>query len=241
MRVSDLEIPAERDFPPGRHERRARHLVHELSASRRRRRLVFTLVPAVVVLLTAATGFTAYTLLRTEPSHFETIGCFDRADLSANVSIVGADGRGAVAQCRELWLQGGVGDRAPASLAACVLKTGPIGVFPSVDDRTCERLGLADLSARGAAEGQRFVRMREAIYAEIGTPPSGSSSGSSHCIGEARARAIVRRVLDVHGYRDWTVRTVGEPFSRERPCADISFDGGSKEALLMAGGRGAEG
>jgi hypothetical protein len=237
MRVSDFEIPPERDFPPGREEARARHFVRELSAARRRRRLVLTLVPALIVLLIAATGFTAYTLLRTEPSHFESIGCYDRADLSANVAVVSPDGRSAVEQCRELWLEGDVGSPVPARLAACVLSTGPIGVFPSVDDRTCERMGLADLSPRGAAEGRRFVRMRNAVYAQIGTPPSGSSRGSSHCVGEKSARAIVRRVLDAHGYSDWKIATVGEAFSGDRPCADISFDGGSKTALLMAGAR----
>ena len=72
--MSDFQIPPEREFPTGRQERRARHLVRELSTTRRRRRLVLTLVPAVVVLLTAATGFTAYSLLRTEPANFESIG-----------------------------------------------------------------------------------------------------------------------------------------------------------------------
>lgn len=234
MRVNDLEIPGERDFPPGRQERRARHLVRELSAARRRRRLVLTFVPAVIVLLTAATGFTAYTLLREEPSHFESIGCFERADLSANVSVVSPDGRSAVEQCRALWQEDVVGSPVPAKLAACVLSTGPVGVFPSVDDQTCERLGLADLSASGAAEGRRFVRMRNAVYAQIGTPASGSSRGSSHCVGEQRAHVIVRRILDAHGYSDWQVRTVGGAFSRERPCADVSFDGGGKEALLTS-------
>jgi hypothetical protein len=83
--------------------------------------------------------------------------------------------------------------------------------------------------------------MRDAIHARIGTPPSGSSRGSSHCVGEDRARAIVRRQLDAHGYGDWRIETVGEPFSAERPCADISFEGGSKTALLLAGIRIEEG
>jgi hypothetical protein len=239
MRVSDLDIPAERDFPHGRQEQRARQLVRELSAARRRRRLALTLVPAVIVLLTAATGFTAYTFLREDPSHFESIGCFDRADLGANVSVVSPDGRSAVEQCRDLWQEGAVavGQPVPAKLAACVLNTGPVGVFPSMDDQTCERLGLADLSVAGEVEGRRFVRMRNAIYARIGTPASGSSRGSSHCVGEERAHVIVRRVLDAHGYSDWTVRTVGEAFSRDRPCADVSFDGGGKEALVTSFGR----
>jgi hypothetical protein len=235
--MSELKIPAERDFPRGHQERRARHVVRELSGIRRRRRLVLTIVPAVLVLLTAATGFTAYSLLRTEPSHFESIGCYDRADLGGDVTVVSADGRGAVAQCRELWDAGAVGEQRPPRLAACVLATGPIGVFPSVDDRTCERMGLADLSQQGEAESQRFVRMRNAVYAKIGTPASGSSRGSSHCVGEARARTIIRQILDMHGYADWKIAMAEDGFAPDRPCADVSFDGGTRTALLFASSR----
>jgi hypothetical protein len=230
--MSDFKIPTERDFPNGQMERRGRHLVRELSATRRRRRLVLTLVPAVVILLTAATGFTVYSLLRTEPTHFESIGCYDRPDLSSGVAIISADGSGAVGQCRKLWEEGSMSGPVPQQLAACVLDTGPIAVFPSTDARTCERMGLADLSARGRAESKRFVQMRDAVYAEIGTPASGSSRGSSRCVGEARARDVVRRLLDQHGYADWTIMTGGGEFSAQRPCAEVSFDGSSKTALL---------
>jgi hypothetical protein len=235
--MNDFEIPAERDLPRGQLERRARHVVSELSITRRRRRLVLSIVPAVVVLLTAATGFTAYTLLRSEPTHFESIGCFDRDDIAANVTVVSPDGRGPLAQCRELWQQGVVGTQAPPRLAACVLSTGPIGVFPSTDDQTCERIGLADLTARGEAKSRSFIRMRDAIYALVGTPPSGSSRGSPLCVPEGPARRIVRRELDAHGYSDWAITKGGEPFSAARPCADVSFDSSSKTAVLLAGRR----
>jgi hypothetical protein len=233
--MNDFQIPSDRDLPPGQLERRARHVVSEATSARRRRRLVLSLVPAVAVLLVAATGFTAYVLRQDEPTHLESIGCYEQADESANVAIVEADGRGPVAQCRELWEDGSMGGPVPERLAACVLSTGPIGVFPSSGDRTCERIGLVDLSQRGAAENRRFVRMRAAVYAEIGTPPSGRSRGSAHCVGEAPARAIVRRILDAHGYSDWQIETSGFGFSPERPCVDISFDAHSKTAHLRAG------
>jgi hypothetical protein len=235
--MSDFELPPERDLPRGRIERRASHLVRELTASRRRRRLVLSVVPALAVLLVGATGFTAYTLLRTEPTHFESIGCYDRADLAANVAVVDAQGRGPLAVCRGVWRQGALGRPVPERLAACVLETGPIGVFPSTDDRTCERLGLADLSAAALRESTRFVRLRDAIFAQIGVPPSGSSRGSSRCVGAERARAIVREELDAHGYSDWKVEIAGEAFTSERPCAVVSFDGGNKTVLLLAGAR----
>jgi hypothetical protein len=235
--MSDFEIPAERDLPRGHLERRASYLVRELAASRRRRRLMLSLVPAVAVLLVGSTGFTAYTLFRTEPTHYESVGCYDRADLGSNVAVVDAQGRGPLAACRGVWRQGALGSPVPERLAACVLDTGPIGVFPSSDDRTCERLGLADLSAAALQESARFVRLREAIFARIGVPPSGSSRGSSRCVGADRAGAIVREELNARGYSDWKVEAAGEAFTSQRPCAEVSFDGGSKTVLLVAGTR----
>ena len=232
--MNDFQIPTERDLPRAQLERRASHLIRELARSTRRRRLVLSLVPAVAVLLTAATGFTAYTLLRTEPSHFESIGCYDRASLDANVAVVSSDGSGPIAQCRRLWVKGDIGSPVPARLAACVLQTGPIGVFPSSGPQTCERLGLADVSAAALGESKRFARLQDAIVARIGVPPSGSTRGTG-CVGEERAHAIVRHELVVHGYADWKVVTAGGEFTAERPCAEVSFDTGAKTVYLVPG------
>ena len=117
--------PAQRDLPPGRLQLRKEHVVREVTmweraAQRRRRRLAFVLVPAVLVVL-AVTGFTTYALTR-EPSHLESVGCFETAELDGNIAIVNADGRGPRAICAELWRQGDMGPGpAPESLAACVL------------------------------------------------------------------------------------------------------------------------
>ena len=238
--MSDFKIPAERDFPNGQMERRERHLVRELSATRRRRRLVLTLVPAVVILLTAATGFTAYSLLRTEPTHFESIGCYDRSDLSSGMAVISPDGSGAVEQCRKLWEDGAMSGPAPQQLAACVLETGPIAVFPSTDGRTCERMGLADLSARGRAESERFVQMRDAVYAEIGTP-AWAAPGAHPTASERRKRARPSVACSTGtAMRTRRIITGGWKFSAQRPCADVSFDGGSKTALLHSTGRVSE-
>jgi hypothetical protein len=232
----ELQIP-KRDLPPGWLHRRREHLVSELgmwdrTARRRRRRLVLILVPAVIVLL-GVTGFTTYALTR-EPTHLESLGCFDRAALDANVAVVSADGRDPTAICNELWQRGDMpGAPVPSSLAACVLESGAIGVFPSSGVSTCENLGLADLPASYAAEGKRFARLRDAIVAELGEPASGSSLGSSKCVGEHDARAIVRRELDAHGYSDWEIEVGAEGFTAERPCAEVSFDGGRKVVVLV--------
>jgi hypothetical protein len=235
----ELNTP-NRDLPPGRLQLRKEHLVRELriqdpAARRRRRRLAFVLVPAVIALL-GVTGFTTYALTR-EPTHLESIGCYDRASLHANVAVVGADGRDPATICAEIWEQEALpGAPVPEKLASCVLDTGAIAVFPSSGADPCEELGLADLPASYAAEGKRFAALRDAIVAELGEPASGSTRGGPECVAEDAARAIVRRELDAHGYGDWSVEVAGEPFSAARPCADVSFDGAGKTVLLVAAG-----
>jgi hypothetical protein len=124
----------------------------------------------------------------------------------------------------------------PGKLAACVLDTGAIGVFPSSGAETCENLGLADLPASYAAKRKRFDELRDAIVAQVGEPASGSTRGGPQCVGEDEARAIVRRELDSHGYGDWEVKVAGEPFGTKRPCADVSFDGAENTVVLVAVG-----
>jgi hypothetical protein len=235
----ELNIP-HRDLPPGRLQLRKEHLVSELSrhgrgSPRRRRRLGLILVPAVVILL-AVTGFTTYALTR-EPTHLESIGCYDKASLAANVAVVSADGRDPTAICTDIWQAGGLpGAAVPDRLAACVLDSGAIGVFPSSGAQTCENLGLADLPASYAAEGKRFAALRDAIVDQLGEPASGSTRGGPQCVGEDEARAVVRRELDAQGYQDWDVKVAGQPFSAARPCADVSFDSAGKLVLLVAVG-----
>jgi hypothetical protein len=106
------------------------------AARRRRRRLALILVPAVLAAL-AVTGFTTYALTR-EPAHLESVGCFETAELDGNIAVVSADGRSPTAICAELWRQGAMGPGpAPDRLAACVLETGAVGVFPGSGKDTC--------------------------------------------------------------------------------------------------------
>jgi hypothetical protein len=235
--TDELFIPAERDLPRGRLQRRKEHLVRELSAwdgavRHRRRRLLLVLGPAAVFLL-AVTGFTTYALTR-EPTHLESVGCFETAELDGNVAIASADGRPPTAICAELWQQGAMGDRAmPNNLAACVLNTGAIGVFPSSGGSTCERLGLADLPPTYAAERKRFAELRDAILTHIGEPPTDSSPNTLKCVSEADARALIRRELDARGYGDWGIEVPGDGHATERPCLQVAFDGERRVVLLV--------
>jgi hypothetical protein len=234
----DLFIPAERDLPPGRLERRKEHLVRELSmwdraARRRRRRFALVLIPAVVLVL-GVTGFTTYALTR-EPTHLESVACYETAELDGNIAVINADGRDPTAICAELWRRGDMGPGpAPERLAACVLETGAVGVFPSSRAGTCEQLGLADLPPTYAAEAERLAALRDAIVAKLGAPASGTSEGDLKCVREKEARAFIRQELDARGYGDWGIEVIGDGFVG-RPCAEVSvgFDGERKVVFLV--------
>jgi hypothetical protein len=233
----ETRIPAQRDLPPGRLQRRKEHLVAEVSmwdreAKRRRRRLALVLVPAVLALL-AVTGFTTYALTR-EPSHLESVGCFETAELDGNIAVVNADGRDPTAICAELWRQGDMGPGpAPESLAACVLEAGAVGVFPSSGQDTCEQLGLANLPPTYAAEAERLAALRDAIAAELGAS-YGRTERDPKCLREEEARALVHHALAARGYEDWSIEVIGGGFT-ESPCAavGVGFDGERKVVFLV--------
>jgi hypothetical protein len=233
----DEKIPSARELP--RAAARKEHLVAELdswdaTARRRRRRFVLVAAPAVLFLL-AVTGFTAYAVIR-EPTHLESIGCYERASLDASVAVVGADERTPADICGEVWRTGGFGDAgASPELTACVLPTGAVGVFPG-PKTTSSDLGLAELPASYTEEMEGFAGLQAAIVAKLGEPPSGSSRGGPECVPELDARLIVKRELDIRGYSDWKVETAGD-FTEARPCADVSFDTGGKTILLVPGSR----
>jgi hypothetical protein len=234
----DTRNPARRDLPPGRLQVRKEHLVSEVAtwdraAKRRRRRLALVLVPAVLAVL-AVTGFTTYALTR-EPTHLESIDCFETADLDGNIAVVNADGSAPTAICAELWRRGDMGPMpAPEGLAACVLETGAVGVFPSSGGDTCERLGLADLPPTYAAEAERFAALRDAIAAELGAS-YGSTEREPKCLQEGEARALVRHEFAARGYEDWGIEVIGSGFSAGSRCAEVGlgFDGGRKVVFLV--------
>ena len=232
-----LRIPDRRELPARWIELQREHLLEELEPRRthRRRRLVVALVPAVFVLL-AATAFTTYKLTR-NPTHLESVGCYDRASLAANTAVVGADGRDPVAICSEVWQQGALGKPVPKRLQACVLQSGAIGVFPARRADTCGTLGLAPLPASYRTAAKRFASIQNAIVARLGTPASGSSKRGPQCVGEAAATSFVRNELDARGYRDWQIKVAGGSFTADRPCAEPSFDTGAKTVYLLPASR----
>ena len=228
MKPEDL-IPEERELPFARLQMRKEHLVAEtersLGAPRRQRRrwILGALVPAAVLLL-AATGITTYVVTRSA-THLESVGCFDRADLEANTTIVAADGRDPVAICAELWSEGVMGPApAPAELASCVLESGAVGVFPASGPETCNSLGLPKLASDYAGDVEIVADLHASLVGRFATD----------CLDESAGRRLVEQELAARGVVGWKVEVApGDSFDAERPCAEFGSDAGRKVAWLF--------
>jgi hypothetical protein len=223
-----LLLPPDRDLPARRLQLRREHLVREITTSRRRvRRLVSALAAAALVL--AATGFGAYELTR-ELTHVDSIGCFERADVDGNVTVIGSEAADPVAACAALWRSGAVGSTTTApSLTACVLDTGAVAVMPGPAG-VCEALGIASLSAEGRRRLAGLGELRAALAARFGDG-SGSKKRTA-CVGEHDARRIVREELHARRLTGWTI-DVAVAFDADRRCASAALVPAEKTIRLI--------
>ena len=144
--------------------------------------------------------------------------------------MVDADGRPPAAICAELWARGEVdtGTRAVPPLEACVLRTGPVGVFPADPPGVCERLGLAPLRTEGYASATgRVGALRDALKAQI--------NPERRCLDEPAARGAAARELERLGMAGWTVRVEPGSFAGSRPCAAFGLLERERQVLLDGG------
>ena len=149
------------------------HLVEELRGAarrrRRRRRAAIVLVPV------AALGLVAAAVIASRSPRVTThLGCYAGPSVEADTTVVDADGRLPTAICAELWARGEVdpATRTAPPLEACVLRTGPVGVFPA-DPPGCAS-GSASATGRSGSS-------RAAQPATGHAPPSASWSASARC------------------------------------------------------------
>ena len=221
-------IPSSRDLPPERLQRRKEMLVSEIAAGTPaapgRTRYVVAVAAALAV-AAVATGFGAYALTRDEPTHVDSIGCYETADLRSNVAVIGNTARDPLAACAELWERGVLRPEtttAPA-LQACVLDTGAVAIMPSDTPDVCNDLGIARLSDQGRTELQRLGAVQAALVERLGV----------RCAGEAEARRIARDELDRGGLHDWSVVVSGAGLSVERPCASPTIERRQKRIVIV--------
>ncbi len=180
------------------------------------------LIPTVAAAAALSMGFTVYALTRnvTEPSG---IGCYAEANTGANTVVVGADGRSPVAVCEAVWAGGAFGTGTIPPLAACVLTTGAVGVFPGGPE-TCAGLDLSPLDgATYPGEVGDFIAFRTAVVDRF---------RAAGCLNEQAATDAVRDEFTARGLSGWTVVTESR-FSAARPCASLAFEPKAKRVLLV--------
>jgi hypothetical protein len=146
-----------------------------------------------------------------------TVGCYASANLGGRTLIVGATGGSPIAACKALWRKGDFGSSGSPRLQACVLPSGAVGVFPSPNDRACERLKLTPVTTGAPPVPRRrgsVVALKDVLTKRFLASP---------CIDKEKAISTIRAEIRKQRLDDWGV-TVTTRFSAERPCASLGFD-----------------
>ncbi len=187
-----------------------------------RRRWRAVLVVAAVTAAVAGSAAASYIVSR-QPSRPDTIVCYAAASLRGDAIQAHAAPDDAVTTCLQEWRSGsfaGFGP-VPAGLAACVLPSGVIGVFPG-DPSVCDRLQIARL----ATESDGLTTNVPQIVDQL------TSLTSRVCLDASAARQELQRLLDTLGASEW--RIVGPTaFPPSRPCASLAFDPPTKTITLV--------
>ncbi|MFP5319992.1 MAG: hypothetical protein ACLGI2_17085 [Acidimicrobiia bacterium] len=193
------------------------------AVSRRRTRVAFV---AVAMVATVTAGWTVLAG-PDEPTNRLTVGCYATVDAGGRVEVVVRDGRTPEEICARLWREGVFGGAAVPPLAACVLASGAIGVFPGTGPGVCAAVQGAPAQEPDAAGGPDPVALRlsllEALHAE-------------GCVRPERAVDLIRRALADGGYQGWTVEVAGTP-GPDRPCATLGFDVPGARVVVVPGPR----
>lgn len=179
-----------------------------------RRRRVY-LVPVVAVAMLGA-GTLAWALSR-GPTQHPSVGCYAAIALDARAAVVSATEASPVETCREIWLD--AFGKPPPPLQACVLPSGAVGVFPSPEGGSCERLNLAPAPSEPPSP---VVELQDNLV----------DTFLERCLSESQARRIVQDELSRLDLQDWHVITPGR-FTSARPCASLAFDEEQREVSLV--------
>ena len=181
----NLRLPERRKMPGARKEQRQAHLVRELRASGRSRRVRRPLIIIPALLAVVASGAFAATRVFDNPEKngdYLVVDCYERASLGAPSRDAIADliappgqqpgDRTPGEMCGELWDTGELGEgRIVPPLAAC-LHHREVAVFPG-GPRTCGILGLPKLPADYQVQAARLTEFFERgadILAECTSP-----------------------------------------------------------------------
>lgn len=184
------------------------------------RRVVMAPVIAIAVVGLAAFAWAIAPSTVTKPT---TVGCYAADSLSSDAAVIdgGSDPIGA---CSGLWAKGQLGPPSAPLLAACVLPSGALGVFPSSSgEAVCGQMNLATpTQPYPNGESRAFESFKGAVVADF---------TATSCMSPAQAQSTVTRELDGHGLSTWT--TSKATFTADRPCAGLAFNTDEHQVLLV--------
>jgi hypothetical protein len=160
----------------------------------------------------AATGVAAASEIFGSPEQLATtsVGCYDRADMTAGVSVVSVIDGTPVDECRRVM-------RTSRPLVACA-DSAHVVVLP---DTTCAKAGLRPLPAEYSAARAKVVALRRAIAA---------LEGSADCIDPEELAEHVQQLLDESGWTGWRTKVRSDLASG--PCGTVTTMGGDGRRYL---------
>jgi hypothetical protein len=226
--MTELSPPPPREVPPVALVAMRRRIL----ARERRRIPTRRLVIACAAALAIGAGATAYAFFASGGERLtNAVVCHNEPKLAGSVTgILGADGREPIDICAAhmwnkaapapLWMRAA----APPLVACADREHGEIDVFPAADERICDRLGLSSVPADYRREAARYSVMIQDLDRAV----------RDVCLGDAEARAVARKVLDRHGYQDWTPETPGS--GPGRPCRNSLSSHPERKAIILVAG-----
>ncbi len=178
-----------------------------------RRRALLVLVP-VAILAAGAAGFSIY---RSAGDPL-VIACHATMALQGSSAVAVGPGD-PVGACTSMWRPGGDlnprGELSLPLLEACV-SNGVDHVFPHPEGvDACDALGLKHAAAPTSQEADEATaahRAQDKLTGEL----------LGACETKDRAIAFTRHVLRTEGLTDWSVTTIGRPFTESAPCASAT-------------------
>ena len=187
---------------------------------RKPRRIV--VIPVAVMAALGLAAF-AWILVPQSVTKYANVGCYAADSLNANTAIIGS-GNDPISACGVLWEQGQFGPPSHPGLAACVLPSGAVGIFPTTSgDSVCSQLNLAvPEQPYPNAVSKAFNSFKSAVVSEL---------VAAKCMSPVNARSTVRQELDTHNLSSWTVSS--GTFTADRPCAGLAFNTDGHQILLV--------
>lgn len=179
----------------------------------RRRRLG---VVALALLLLGATGATVARILAdADQVASGTVACYDKPNLTGNVTVLGTITESPTTACAKVWSGGG----AAPPMVACARGAG-VSVIPGSGSKACGRVGLAPLPVGYDMAQAKVARLQRNIAALEAT---------ADCIP---TRQLARRAQALLARTGWTGWRAMVRANDAAPCGRILQRGGTAELSL---------